>query len=95
VAHECRTGKRLFRREVTDYQGRPQVKLLGRVFGEHLVVRVADRQDFELRAFEVGSGKCVLTLKTEGVGPFGVHGRMSATVQHGRMILLSKDNLSL
>jgi len=32
-------------------------------------------------------------VKVKGVGDFGEHGRVSATVQNGRLVLLSKDKL--
>ena len=58
------------------------------------MVRVQDRQDFELKVFDVSKkGKLVHTLKMKGVGGFGEHGRVSATVQGGRLILMSKDKL--
>jgi outer membrane protein assembly factor BamB len=95
VRRDCRTGRRQFRRPFVGYQGRPSVRLLDRVFGGHVVVRVADRQEFELRAFDATTGKGALRLQREGVGPFGVHGKVSATVQNGRLVLLRKDELSL
>lgn len=94
VAREAATGKQLFREEVVGYQGKPEVTLRPRRYGNHLIVEVADRQTFELRAFDATSGQNVYTLQQKGVGPFGVHGRVSATVQHGRLVLLSKDKLN-
>lgn len=94
VARDGETGKQLFREEVVGYQGKPEVTLRPRLYGNYLVVDVADRQTFELRVFDAQTGKNVHTLQQKGVGPFGVHGRMSATVQHGRLVLLSKDKLS-
>lgn len=94
VGREAKTGKPLFREEVAGYQGKPEVRLQPRLYGKHLVVAVADRQTFELRVFDTDSGKNVATLQRKGVGPLGVHGRVSAAVQNGRLILLSKDKLS-
>ena len=57
-------------------------------------VRVQDKQDFELKAFDLAKkGKPVFTLKQKGVGPFGVPGRVSATIQAGRPILLTVKEL--
>jgi outer membrane protein assembly factor BamB len=94
VGRDCRSGRRRFREEVVGYQAKPEVLLLGSLYGDQAVVRVSDRQDFELRAFDVKTGKPSYTLKMTGVAPFGVHGRMSATVQNGRLVMLSKDELS-
>lgn len=93
TAREGVSGKLMFRSEVTGYQAKPQVALLPRVYGNHLLVRIADRQNFELKAFSMESGSLDASLKTKGVGPYGVHGRVSSTVQNGRLILLSKDRL--
>jgi len=38
-------------------------------------------------------GKLVHAIRKKSVGPFGIHGRVSAAVQNGRMVLLSKDKL--
>lgn len=95
TAYDCASGKNIFRQETADYQAKPEVNLLGNIVGGQLVVTVADRQDFELRTFDAQSGEAQNMVQTKGVGPFNVHGRMSATVQHGRLILLSKDKLSL
>ncbi|MCG3178149.1 MAG: Outer membrane protein assembly factor BamB [Phycisphaerae bacterium] len=95
VGREGKTGTLLFRTEITGYDGKPEVNLIPRVIGGHVVARVGDRQMFELRAFELTKGKNVVTVKEKGVGPFDVHGHISGTVQAGRLILLSKDKLSL
>ena len=94
TARECFTGKLLFRTEVIGYQAKPQVTLLPRMYGNHMVVRTADRQEFELKSFNITDGKLEQSLKMKGVGPYGNHGRMSTTVQHGRLIMLSKDKVS-
>jgi hypothetical protein len=57
------------------------------------VIRTADRQDFELKAFSIADGALTGTLKMKGVGPFDIHGRISTTVQNGRLVMLSKDRL--
>jgi hypothetical protein len=92
---ECRTGQRLFKVEYKDYQGKPGVRLAGRVIGgQHLAAEVEDRQDFQVKVFDVKTGQAVHTAAQKGVGPFGVHGKVSATVQSGRVVLLSKDKLN-
>jgi len=37
----------------------------------------------------------VYTVTEKGDDAFGVHGRVSATVQNGRVVLLSKDKLAM
>jgi len=69
------------------------VRLAPGLFGEYAVSLVRDRQDFELKVFELKGGKLVGQVKSKGVGDFGEHGRVSATVQNGRLLLLSKDKL--
>lgn len=95
VSRDAATGKTLRRREFKGYQDRPRVTLLKHRFGKHLVARVGDRQDFELKVLdpEKKKGEATHTLRQKGVGPFGVHGRVSATVQNGRLVLLSKHTL--
>ncbi len=94
VSRECRTGKLLFRQKVEGYGSKPSVSLFSKVFGTYLVARVQDKQDFELKVFDLAQkGKPVYTLKQKGVGTFGVPGRASATVQAGRPVLLTKNQL--
>ncbi|MFO7900673.1 MAG: PQQ-binding-like beta-propeller repeat protein, partial [Planctomycetota bacterium] len=101
VGRDCRTGTRLFKQEHAGYDGRPKAWLMRRGFGPerggaaHLVARVQDRQEFELKALDASTGAAVRTLHREGIGPFGVHGRVSATVQNGRLVLLAKGRLNL
>jgi outer membrane protein assembly factor BamB/tetratricopeptide (TPR) repeat protein len=94
VGRECRTGQELFRQEVTGFQGKPEVTLRSSVFGPHLVVESSDHQTFQLRVFDATKGTPLHTLEQKGVGPLGVHGRVSLTVQHGRLVLLTKESLS-
>ena len=39
--------------------------------------------------------RTIHTVKGKGVGPLGVHGRISALVQSGWLVLLSKDKLTI
>jgi outer membrane protein assembly factor BamB len=94
AAYDAPSGRRLFRTEFTGYQSKPAVSLLPQMFDRHLVAVVADRQNFELRALDAGNGQGTYTLTQQGVGPVGVHGHVSLTVQNGRLVLLSKDKLS-
>lgn len=94
AARECASGKLIFQTEVPGYQAKPQVTLLPGFHGEHMVVRTADRQDFELKAFNLTNGKLDYTLKMKGVGPYDIHGRLSTTVQNGRLVMLSKNKMS-
>jgi hypothetical protein len=104
VAYDRKTGRRLFRTAEADYDSRPKARLLPTLFsrfvalpdlfGRYAVVTVQDRQRFELKVFDIRDGKRVHVVRKKGVGPFGVHGRVSATVQSGRLVLLSKHKLS-
>ncbi len=95
IGREAPSGKQLFKQNVVGYSSKPNVSLLPNLYGPMAVVKVQDRQDFELKVFDTSkNGKLVHTLKMKGVGEFGVHGRVSATVQGGRLILMSKDKLS-
>lgn len=96
VGRNAKTGQLLFKPQTTaGYNSKPKVSMMPRLFGNFAVVKVQDRQDFELKVFDVAAkGKLVHTLKMKGVGSFGQHGRVSTTVQHGRLVMLSKDKLS-
>ena len=93
VSREAQTGKVIFSKEEKGYDSAPEVRLFPELFGEHVVSRLRDRQDFELKVFEAKTGKLVHGLKVKGVGDFGEHGRVSAAVQNGKLLLLSKDQL--
>lgn len=94
VGRQCLSGELLFRQEVGGYQARPQVRLRPRKYGGHLVCEITDRQNFQLQAFDAATGKPAHTIELQGVPPFGVHGRMSATVQNNRLVLMSKNKLA-
>jgi outer membrane protein assembly factor BamB len=94
VGLDCKTGKPLFQRnEQTGYQGKPEVELLHAAYGDCMVARVRDRRDFELKAFSLEDGRLLHELKVEAVGDFDEHGRASATVQDGRLLLLGRNTL--
>jgi hypothetical protein len=93
LARNCKNGKDLYRREYKGYQARPQVVLWDNLFEGHTVTRVKDRQDFELALYSKKGGKRIYSIKKKGVGSFGEPGRVSASVQNGNVILLSKDKL--
>ena len=96
AALDCKTGRPLFKRnEQAGYQGKPQAALWPRLFGGHAVARVKDRQDFELKLFDATKGALLHRLKMQGAGNFGEHGRVSATIQSGKLALLSKDKLRI
>jgi outer membrane protein assembly factor BamB/tetratricopeptide (TPR) repeat protein len=93
---DCKTGKPLLKRtEEVGYQGKPMAKLLPRLFGTHAVALVRDGQDFEVKVFDIASGKRLHVTAAKGAGDWGEHGRVSATVQNGRLALLSKDKLKI
>jgi hypothetical protein len=94
AALNCKTGRPLFRfNEQTGYGGRPQVSLLDGIYGDVMVARIRDRQDFELKAFRMQDGKRVHHMKAKAAGAFGTHGCSSVTVQNGRLLLLGKNTL--
>ncbi len=93
TGRDCRTGTLLFNTQVKGFKQKPVVNMLPRVFGKHLTVLVEDRQDMHLRVFEIDKGKPVHALQAKGVGPFGLHGRVSATMQDGHAVLMNKDEL--
>jgi hypothetical protein len=95
VARDGKTGKRLYKTTVDGYASVPSVRLAPRDYTGRALVRVRDRQDFELNVFDLKSGKRLHKVKRKGAGDFGRHGRVSATVQNGRLVFLSKDKLDL
>jgi len=95
AARDCKSGKLLYQTEVTGYASAPSVRLVSRNYGGHALVEVKDRQDFEVNVFNFSDGKRVHTLKQKGVGEFGVHGNVSATLQNGLLTFLSRDKLIL
>jgi outer membrane protein assembly factor BamB/tetratricopeptide (TPR) repeat protein len=91
---DCRTGKPLFPpQEQKGYGGKPEVQLIREPQGGALVALVKDRQDFEIRAFDLQNGRLQHTLKVKATGEFGEHGRISGTVQNGVLALLGKNEL--
>lgn len=94
-AMDCKTGKTEFQMEVKDYQAKPEVRLFPRPFGNFAIALIKDRQEFEIKTLNLQTGEVAYTLKKKGVGDFGEHGRVSATVQSQKVILLSKDELGI
>ncbi|MGQ9662797.1 MAG: outer membrane protein assembly factor BamB family protein [Kiritimatiellia bacterium] len=95
VCRDCRTGKDVFSPcEQLGYESRPQVSLRDTLYGRTLVALIRDRQDFEVRAFDALDGRLLHVLKVKATGDFGEHGRASATVQNGRLILLGGNELA-
>ncbi len=93
---DCKTGKDLFRRyEQKGYKSVPLVRLRPRFYGNMLMAEIKDRQDFELRAFDVTKGKPVHTVTVKGLGNMGEHGRTSCTVQNGCMVLHGKNTVKI
>jgi len=95
VKRECKTGRRLCRTTVKGYAGKPAVSLVPWNYNGRAVVRVKDRQDFELNVFDMQNGKRLHVLKEKGVGEFGRHGNVSAAIQSGRLVFMAKDKLNL
>ena len=96
---DCRTGRRLFHQEVAGYQEEPEVKLVPRKYTdgetEHGFITVRDRQDYYVLIADLNSGEVVHQVKMDGTGSFGVHGRVSATLQNGRVVMMSRDDLEM
>ena len=94
VGLDCKTGAPLFpANEQTGYGGKPEVELLHAAYGDVMVTRIKDRKDFELKAFRITDGKLLHQMQLKGAGDFDQHGRASATVQDGRLLLLGKNTL--
>ena len=94
VGLDCKTGRPLFERnEQAGYGGKPEVELDRELYGNVMVARIKDRQDFWLKAFHCSDGKLLHTVHVRAAGDFGTHGRASATVQNGRLALLGKNTL--
>ncbi|MDP6505363.1 MAG: PQQ-binding-like beta-propeller repeat protein, partial [Planctomycetota bacterium] len=92
---DCKTGKTVFQMEVKGYQARPHVTLIRNIYGRHAVALIKDRQDFEMKSLNTETGKVDYTIRKKGVGTFGEHGRVSATVQDSKLVLLSKDEVGV
>jgi outer membrane protein assembly factor BamB/tetratricopeptide (TPR) repeat protein len=96
VGLDCRTGKYLFApNEQVGYGGKPEARLLPEFHGDFAVTTVKDRQDFELKAFDLKDGKRMHVMKVSATGDFGEHGRVSATAQNGNLALFGKNELVL
>ncbi len=95
VGVDLATGKVDFSWESGNYDGSPDVRLARDVFGPFMVAHVADRQTFELVAFDTAQHKPMLRFKRKGQGPWGVHGKASATVQSGKLVLMTEQGLEI
>jgi outer membrane protein assembly factor BamB len=96
VGIDCKTGKNAFRpNRRKGYSATPVVRLRRTAYGDTLVAEVKDRQDFELAAFEMKTGKLKQRVRVKGIGDFGEHGRASATVQNGCLILHGKKAVKI
>jgi outer membrane protein assembly factor BamB/tetratricopeptide (TPR) repeat protein len=99
AAIDCKTGRRVYREEFKTaatkelYQSKPKVTLLDRLHGKFLVAEIEDRQDVEVKVFELSTGKLACEVGAKGDGPLHVHGNASSTIQGGRTVLLSKAKL--
>jgi outer membrane protein assembly factor BamB/tetratricopeptide (TPR) repeat protein len=95
VCHDCKTGKPLYRADVAGYASIPTVELIPWNYNGRVIVRVQDRQDFEIGVFDLKTGKRVHRMREKAAGRFGQHGSVSTTVQNGRLIFHAKDKLNL
>ena len=96
-ALEAATGKELARwASRQTYQTTPQVTLWPEVLGgpaAGVVARVQDNQTFELIALDGRTCRPIHTVTSKGVGPWDTHGRVSATVQDGRLVLMNAERV--
>jgi outer membrane protein assembly factor BamB/tetratricopeptide (TPR) repeat protein len=91
---DCRTGKVLFPpSEEKGYGGKPEVQLMLELRGDYAVALIKDRQDFEVKAFDVRNGRRMHALQVKSSGDFGEHGRASGAAQGGILALLGKNVL--
>ncbi len=93
-ALDAATGKELAKWSAREtYQTKPAVELFGEAFGGTLVARVQDGQAFELIALDGKTCRPLHTITCKGVGPWDVPGRVSATGQAGRLMLMDATRL--
>jgi outer membrane protein assembly factor BamB/tetratricopeptide (TPR) repeat protein len=96
VGLDAATGKPLFPTvEQKGYGGKPVVRLNNAVYGNILVTRIQDRQDFQIKLFDIAKGSLLHTVKVKGVGEFGSHGRASAAVLPRGVALMGKYDLRM
>jgi outer membrane protein assembly factor BamB/tetratricopeptide (TPR) repeat protein len=96
VGLDAATGRDSFApHEEAGYGGKPEVVLESRTFGQTLVARVKDRQDFQNVVFDKTTGQRVHAVTAKGSGDFGVAGRASSTVQNGYLAIFALDRLKL
>jgi len=95
MGYNARTGAKVCDTQSAPFAVKPTAHLDERVRGTHLLLRVADQQQFSLVLFDTQQRKAVHTLLLKGTGPFGVHGRVSYTVQGGALALLTKTRLTV
>ncbi len=96
VGLDCKTGKNLFGpSEQKGYKGRPEVELRRSLYGTIGIVQIRDRQDFELKAFDLTNGYLMHRLKLKASGNFGEHGSASGVAHNGRMALHGGDKVIL
>jgi len=96
VGLDCATGKDVFPpQEQKGYDGEVSVSLMPSLHGNHAVARVKNRLDFELKAFDLKTGKLAHRIHGEARGDFGEHGSVSATVQNGNLVFLGVNQLKI
>ena len=95
LGFEAATGKRVCNWQSTPFAVKPEVALDGRVSAAYLLARIADQQEFSLVLFDKKARKPVHTLPLKGTGPYGVHGRVSYTVQGGYLAMLTRTKLTV
>lgn len=94
ASYDCEKGALKNKKLIEGYGSIPLVKLRSQVYGNHVVVEVQDRKDFQLLVLDKNSGEILKKVADKGDGPIGEVGRVSMTVQDGHPILFSKTKFS-
>ncbi|PCJ58613.1 MAG: hypothetical protein COA79_12705 [Planctomycetota bacterium] len=90
-----KTGVRKLKVRSSAYGEQPEVKLLPNIYGTGLVVQVNEGQTFEMFSVDTKKKKKSGALRRKGQGPWGMHGRASASVQNGKLLLMTSRELSV
>ena len=91
--YAAQTGTKVCQYESKPFAVKPEVELDQRIRGKYLLVRIADQQEFSLILFDTEKKQPVHALALKGMGPYGVHGRVSYTAQGGYLAMLTKTQL--
>jgi outer membrane protein assembly factor BamB/tetratricopeptide (TPR) repeat protein len=93
LGFEARTGKKVLDWQSPPFAVKPEAVLDRRVSGAYLLVRLADQQEFSTVVYDVAAKRPAHQALVKGMGPYGVAGRVSYTVQGGYLAMLTKTEL--